>query len=195
MTTEEKLDVFYNHSIEIAQREAERLVTDHQAALDQLFSDHQATKQRQKAAELEAETAKLKRENNKALSAQQLQIKRTLSLKHQEYKDMLFAEAQEKLMAFKESPDYVAYLCRKIQSAIDFAPRDSIEFFLDASDAGLLEEVAAKTGVEVQIDRESFLGGLRAVIPARHILIDHSFASMLQEERDSFIFEEGHVYE
>lgn len=195
LTTEEKLEVFYNHSIEIAQREAERLVTDHQAALDQLFSEHQTSKQRQKAAELEAETAKLKRDNNKALSAQQLQIKRTLSLKHLEYKDKLFAEAQEKLMAFKESPDYVDYLCRKIQAAIDFAPKDSIEFFLDASDAGLRDEVSAKTGVEVQIDRESFLGGLRAVIPERHILIDHSFASMLQEERDSFIFEEGHVYE
>ena len=195
MTTEEKLEVFYNHSIEIAQREAERLVTDHQAALDQLFSDHQTTKQRQEAAELEAETAKLKRDNNKDLSAEQLQIKRTLSLKHLEYKDMLFGEVQDKLMAFKQRPEYVDYLCRKIRSALEFAPKDPIEFFLDASDSGLAEQVAANSGVKVEIDKESFLGGLRAVIPSRNILIDNSFASMLQEERDSFIFEEGHVYE
>ena len=36
MTTEEKLENFYNHSIESAHNEAERLINEHQAALDQL---------------------------------------------------------------------------------------------------------------------------------------------------------------
>ena len=81
MTTEEKLENFYNHSIESAQNEAERTVEEYQAALDQLFAEHQKQKRAQAEEELAAEKENLKRENNKALSAEQLQIKRSLSAK------------------------------------------------------------------------------------------------------------------
>lgn len=195
MTTEEKLENFYNHSIESAHNEAERLINEHQAALDQLFSEHQETKKRQTAAELAAEKEKLKRENNKTLSTEQLQIKRTLSLKNMELKNKLFAEVEEKLLAFKKTPEYETYLCQKIKAASDFAQSSAIEFYLDASDSALSDTISRKAGVPIQIYPEKFMGGLRAVIPEKHILIDNSFAAMLQEERDSFIFEGGHVHE
>lgn len=37
MTTEEKLQNFYNHSLDSANREAERVIGDHQKALDKIF--------------------------------------------------------------------------------------------------------------------------------------------------------------
>ena len=39
MTTEEKLQNFYNHSLDSANREAERVIGDHQKALDKIFED------------------------------------------------------------------------------------------------------------------------------------------------------------
>ena len=54
MTTEEKLENFYNHSIESAKNEAERIVTEYQAALDQQFAEHQKRKKEQTEEELEA---------------------------------------------------------------------------------------------------------------------------------------------
>ena len=42
MTTEEKLQNFYNHSLDSANREAERVIGDHQKALDKIFEEHKA---------------------------------------------------------------------------------------------------------------------------------------------------------
>ena len=39
MTTEEKLQNFYNHSLDSANREAERVIGDHQKALDKIFEE------------------------------------------------------------------------------------------------------------------------------------------------------------
>ncbi len=76
MTTEEKLENFYRHSIDSANAEAQRLVDEHQAALNQLFEEHKLLRKQQAEEEIAAETEKLKREANKALSAEQLSIKR-----------------------------------------------------------------------------------------------------------------------
>lgn len=195
MTTEEKLENFYNHSIESARSEAERQISEHQAALDQIFSEHQETKRRQAAAELAAEKEKLKRENNKVLSTEQLQIKRTHSLKNMELKNQLFAEVEKKLLEYKKTPEYRDYLVRKIEAALQFAKGQPLEFFLDDSDSALLDEMAEKTGASIHISAEHILGGIRAVLPEKHILIDNSFAAMLREERESFIFEGGNVHE
>ena len=53
MTTEEKLQNFYNHSLDSANREAERVIGDHQKALDKIFEEHKATARRQAEEEVE----------------------------------------------------------------------------------------------------------------------------------------------
>ena len=179
MTTEEKLQNFYNHSIESAHSEAERLIEDHQAALDQIFSEHQATKQRQAAAELAAEKEKLKRENNKVLSTEQLQIKRTHSLKNMELKNQLFAEVEEKLLRSKKRPEYENWLCQKIDAALKFAQVSSRWNSSWIPPTTICwSRLAKKTGVSIRISAEHITGGIRAVFPERHILIDNSFAAM-----------------
>ncbi|MFR6333209.1 MAG: hypothetical protein ACLUOI_33520 [Eisenbergiella sp.] len=110
------------------------------------------------------------------LSTEQLQIKRTHSLKNMELKNQLFAEVEEKLLAFKKTPEYENWLCQKIDAALKFAQEQQVEFFLDSSDNDMLEPLAKKTGVSIRISAEHITGGIRAVLPERHILIDNSFA-------------------
>ena len=195
MTTEEKLENFYNHSIESAKNEAERIVTEYQSALDQQFAEHQKRKKEQTEEELAAEKENLKRENNKALSAEQLQIKRSLSAKSLEIEKKIFAEVEEKLKAFQKTQEYVEYLREKIQKDLEFAKGGQILFYLDASDEGIREQVEQAAGVKIQISREKIIGGLLAAIEEKNILIDDSFRSMLAEERESFRLEGGHVHE
>ena len=141
LTTEEKLENFYNHSIESAKSEAERMIEEYQAALDRLFAEHQKQKQEQTAEELAAEKENLKRENNKALSAEQLQIKRSLSAKSMEIEKKIFDQVEEKLLrAFRDTPEYITYLCGKIKKDIEFAGGSEIQFYLDASDEGIREK-------------------------------------------------------
>ncbi len=195
MTTEEKLENFYNHSIESAQNEAERTVEEYQAALDQLFAEHQKQKRAQAEEELAAEKENLKRENNKALSAEQLQIKRSLSAKSMEIEKKIFQQVEEKLQAFRKTPEYVEYLCGKIKKDMEFAKGSQIRFYVDASDQALCGELKKKTGALPEISQDKLLGGVVATIEDRNILIDDSFRAFLAEERESFILEGGHVHE
>ena len=125
MTTEEKLQNFYNHSLDSANREAERVIGDHQKALDKIFEEHKATARRQAEEEVAAETEKAKRDVNKTLSADQLHIRRKLSRKNLELKEKLFKEVREKLTAYKKDPSYEEYLERKIREAVTFAGNDN----------------------------------------------------------------------
>lgn len=195
MTIEEKLQNFYNSSIEAAQANAKNMIEEHKAALGKIFDEHKEIANRQANAELKAEKAKLKREQNKQLSTEQLHIKRSLSKKNIELKDKLFAEVIEKLRAFKQTPEYASYLERKIRETLDFASGDTLTIYLNPSDADLKEQLEQSTGAVLTISREDFKGGVRAVIPEKHILIDNSFLTLLKEERESFIFHGGMTHE
>ena len=195
MTTEEKLENFYNHSIESARSEAERVVEEYQSTLDRQFAEHQKAKKEQTEEELAAKKESLKRENNKTLSAEQLRIKRSLSAKSLEIENKIFAEVEEKLKAFQKTPEYVDYLCGKIRKDKEFARDNAISFYLDASDEGIREAVEKASGVSIQISEEKLYGGILATVEAKNILIDDSFRAMLAEERESFILEGGHVHE
>ena len=191
MTTEEKLNHFFEHSMESAHREAEAMICEHKEALEKLFSEHKAMKKRQSEVEVAAETEKLRRELNKTISAEQLHIKRTLSKKNMEIKDKLFEEVGRKLNAYKKDPEYPQYLCRKIREALDFANGDEMIIYIDPSDEALIPVLQDETGFMPTVSRESFNGGIRAVISAKNILIDSSFTALLNDAKESFTFDGG----
>ena len=174
MTTEEKLQNFYNHSLDSANREAERVIGDHQKALDKIFEEHKATARRQAEEEIAAETEKAKRDVNKTLSADQLHIR---------------------LTAYKKDPSYEEYLERKIREAVTFAGNDKLTLYLDPSDEAHKASLEQKLSVTLTISAMPFLGGVRAVIPEKNILIDNSFETLLNEERENFIFHGGVEHE
>lgn len=191
MTTEEKLQHFYDFSMESAQKESEQILTEYKAVLNNQFHEHQLAKKAEAQAQLNNETSLLKRNINKTLSAEQLTIKRKISKKQNEIKDELFDKVKEKLMAYKETPDYLDYICRKIDDAEVFASGDAMTLYIDPSDAALLEAIQEKTGVTPTISREVFLGGMRAVISSKNILIDNSFLTLLTETKHNFTFDGG----
>mgnify|MGYP001851405162 FL=1 len=195
MTTEEKLENFYRHSIDSANAEAQRLVDEHQAALNQLFEEHKALRKQQAEEEIAAETEKLKREANKALSAEQLSIKRSLSAKNMELKKKLFTEVREKMADFKKTPEYKTWLETKIQDAVSFASGDTVRIYLDPSDEEYRQELEEKLSVSLIRSEIPFTGGMRAVIPEKNILIDNSFDSLISEEQETFIFHGGMTHE
>ena len=130
MTTEEKLQHFYNASIESAAKDAEQLQQEHQAALDKIFQEHKETAERQAKAQLKAESDNIKREINKTVSARQLEYRRIISAKKEEIKKKVFDEVESKLLSFKSSPEYIEYLYKMIQEALDFAAEDEMVIYL-----------------------------------------------------------------
>lgn len=191
MTTEEKLQHFFDASIQSASEEAEKIKKEHKEALDKLFMEHQASMERQAGAQLQAESDRLKRDINKEVSARQLEFRRQYSARTEEIKSLLFAEVEKKLQRFKDSPEYLDYLKNLIQEALSFAGEDTITVYIDPSDEALLPQLAEALGISPSISREAWGGGMRAVIRSKNILIDNSFATLLNEAREEYIFTGG----
>lgn len=191
MTTEEKLQHFFEFSISRAEQEASETIEEHQKALDTMYEEHCSTRRRQAEAYLDAETERIKRDINKTLSSRQLHIRQELSAKQQELKEKLFAKVKERMLAFKSTPAYLDYLCNKLREAEEFSDGTELIVYLDASDEGLLGALKDRTGYTARISPKAFGGGIRAVLPAKNILIDNSYLTLLDEEKEAYHFHGG----
>lgn len=195
MTIDEKLEHFYEISLEEAKQDAEKAIQEHKEYLAQMLEEHKTSRRQSAEAEVKAEAEHVRREVNKALSAEQITLKRDWSRKQEELKDDLFAEIRLKVKDFMSGPDYIAYLCRQIEAVKKFAGEDEVEISLSPEDSDKAEEVSRKTGVPLEISGESFLGGIRAAIPHKNILIDNSFQEGLETMRREFKFDGGLKHE
>lgn len=195
MTIDEKLSHFYDVTIEDAQAKAAGILEEHRKALAQMTEKHKADSQENAQVQIKAETANARREINKALSAEQLTIKRDWTKKQNELKEKLFAEVKTQLENFRNTPDYPAYLESKIKEAMDFAEQDKINIYLSPEDNALLPDLVERTKAFITVSAEDFLGGIRATIPHKNILIDHSFAGNFQAVYKEFKFDGGPKHE
>ncbi len=195
MKTEEKLQHFLDISERDARTEAQELVESCQEELEQNFNSFKEEKDREAENAINAENSRSSREINRRLSTSQMDIKRQWSKKQEELKGQLFQEVKEKLQAFIQTPDYIEYLKKKIRKAIDFAGDDEIRVYLSSGDKELLPSLSADTGVALELSERNFIGGMRAEIEKKNILIDDSFLSAFEKERESFTFDRGQKYE
>ena len=195
MTIDEKLSHFYDVTIEDAQAKAAGILEEHRKALAQMSEKHKADSQENAQVQIKAETANARREINKALSAEQLTIKRDWTKKQNELKEKLFAEVKTQLENFRNTPDYPAYLESKIKEALDFAEQDKINIYISPEDSALLPDLVERTKAFITVSAEDFLGGIKATIPHKNILIDHSFAGNFQAVYKEFKFDGGPKHE
>ena len=195
MTIDEKLQHFYEVSLEEAREDAAQAIQEHKKLLSEKLEEHRQLSRQNAEAEVKAETEHVRREVNKALSAEQITLKRDWSKKQEELKEALFGEVSTKIRDFMSTSEYETYLCRKIKEAQDFAENDEIHIFLSSTDRERLDALIQKTGISLQVSEEDFIGGIRAEIPHKNILIDNSFAANLDALRKEFKFDGGMTHE
>lgn len=87
--------------------------------LARTLEDHKQTSRQNAKAEIKAETGHVRREVNKALSAEQITLRRDLSRKQEELKETLFAEVKTKVQQFITTAEYDEYLYRRINEAVN----------------------------------------------------------------------------
>ncbi len=191
MTTEEKLKHFQDICMEDARDRSAKMLDDYMAALEKTFAEHQADARRRADMQVDMETEKLEREINKKLSIAQIDLKREASHKQEELKDKLFVELKDRLSNFMESGEYQHLLEAQVKAAKEFAGEAELIIYMDPSDQDKLQRIAMHHNAVIKVSEYSFLGGTRAVIPAKHILIDNSFETKLNEARHGFKFDLG----
>ena len=195
MTTEEKLQHFYEVSMDTAREEATKVLDEYKAALETEMERHKQEKQAASESQFKIDSDNAAREINKALSAEHLHIKRKLSKKQQKLKESIFAEVEELLDDFSKKPEYTDWLEDKIKQSLEIAENDSVQIYLTAKDSAKAEELTNRTGITALISETDFLGGIRAVIPEKNILIDNTFLTAFENEKERFNFDGGFTHE
>lgn len=195
MTTEEKLQHFYEVSMDTAREEATKVLNEYKTALETEMEHHKQEKQAASENQFKIATDNAAREINKALSAEHLHIKRKLSKKQQQLKESIFAEVEDLLEDFSKKPEYIDWLEKKIKQSLEIAEHDSVQIYLTAKDSAKAEELTKRTGITPLISETDFLGGIRAVIPEKNILIDNTFLTAFENEKERFNFDGGFTHE
>lgn len=191
MTIEEKLDHFKTLCFDDAKQRSGKMLSDYSESLKKILEEHKRDARRQADMQVAAKTEKIEREINKQLSIEQINIKREYSRKQEELKSKLLSELRNRLALFMDSGDYQKYLEQEVKSALAIAGSAPITIYLDPSDAQMQNRLALHTSAELKSSDTTFLGGIRAIIPSKNILIDNSFQAKLEELSEKFQFRLG----
>lgn len=193
MTTEEKLQHFLDFCMQDARERSNDMLNDYSKALEQDFERHQSDSRRRAEIQLKLETEKIERDINRRLSIEQVNLKRTFSQKQEELKNQLFDELKDRLEHFMTQSSYDELLNQQIQSAIAFAGSDDLVIYLDPLDESKAHSLSLRHHANIKISQYSFMGGTRAVIASKNILIDNSFQTRLEDARQAFHFDRNEV--
>ena len=186
MTLDEKLDNFYHSAIDDATAQSVRILESYEQSLKTMCQEKKTALTNQAEIKLRTESENLVREKNKNLSNELINIKRSISEKSKEKIDILFVDVEKKLAEYMQTVAYTELLVSKINESITKTNGDALTIYINPTDEHLKRELEVATGVELTISSTDFLGGIRCVIPDRHILIDNSFTSKLKEEKTNF---------
>ena len=103
----------------------------------------------------------------------------------------MFEEACALVQDYMKTNAYEDYLLKCIRKAVAFADGDQMTIYINPSDENCRFSLEDASGVQLTVSSEDFIGGIRAVIRERNILIDNSFKTQLRNEYDSFLFSGG----
>lgn len=175
--------------MEDARSRSAKMLDEYTAALEEAFTEHQQNAIRRAEQQVELEKKQIERETNKKLSLEQINIRREFGKKQDELKEKLFQELLDRLTEYRKTPEYKALLNNQARKALELADKDFITIYIDPQDEEKLKDLSIPQSAELLVSEYSFMGGIRAVIPARHILIDNSFQTKLSEAKRDFRFD------
>jgi vacuolar-type H+-ATPase subunit E/Vma4 len=186
MTLDEKLDHFYSSVIDSATKQNLEIVEEYKLTLQKNYDERKENALRKADANYRMASDNIIRERNRRLSAETMEIRRKVLDKTAEISERIFTDVKMKLEDFMKTSDYDELLVTQIKNAKEFALGDPITVYINPTDANKITSLEEKTGVSLTISDRDFIGGSRAVIPSRSILIDNSFMTKLDEAKSSF---------
>ncbi len=195
MTTDEKLQELLDTTMGNARKQAYEIIKGYNTSANQILEEYRQSKRAHIEGRVSAERSALKSAENKEVSATQIVIRKELSDKQEELKGKLLSEVAALLEDYKKTEDYEKLLILQIKEAKEFAGENPLTVYIDPADADKKELLEKEAGCLLTVSAYSFIGGTRAVTNDNKILIDKSFETALEEERNKFIFQGGNPNE
>ena len=133
------------------------------------------------------EASRIRNEAGRTLSRRMMENKRKLYTRRTEMGRSVMETVSGRLREYAKTPEYRAQLRRMLERALDAFSGDTV-IFLREEDMPLAPELFdGKRAFDVSFERGGFeLGGLMASCPSRHLQIDETFDTAMNEIRDHF---------
>lgn len=191
MTLEEKIEHLQAVSMAEARAEGNAIIDNYRAALEKVLKDHKEEALLQSQTRIKAETVNARQQLNQAAAKAQLELKRKQGKIQLELKDKIFEEVADLINDYMKTEAYEDFLIKCIRKAVEFADGEQMTIYINPSDEQRRSDLEDAAGARLTISSEDFIGGVRAVIRGRNILIDNSFKTQLRNEYDRFLFSGG----
>lgn len=187
LNIEEKLKHFTTVTIENVQSKCDRSFEEYKAELDGQLERHKTEAARLSALEEKTLRDAIERKASKEYTMEQLHIRRKINRKQNELKEKLFAEVEKRLGEYRATTEYRDYLAHQIERAVRFARGEELHIYIDMEDGHMKEELEKRCKVTLKVSEQAFKGGIRAELPKRNILIDNTFETRIEEEKEKFL--------
>lgn len=185
MTTEEKLKYFSDVTIENASNNSAQIIDDYTISLNKIFEDHKVDAIRQANLQVKLGIAQLEKEKNKELSNEQLLLIKKINKKQDLLKEKIFIEVGHLLEEYMSSRAYHELLINQINAAKEFAKDTELTIYIDSADSNKQASLMAATNTIIHISEQHFIGGTKAIIHSKNILIDNSFETRLKAAKET----------
>lgn len=186
MTLEEKLHLFSDSAIANATEKSNMIMEEYKKNLEKSLEEYKISTKQKAEATFQSEMQKLIQEKNRKLSVENTQFKRELIEKTASLKESLFSDVQKKLEEYMQTDAYIQLLEQQISSLVATHGTNHVHIYLNVTDLDKKAALEAKTNTSLLIDETNFIGGIKAVIEDKNILIDSSFLTKLEEQKEAF---------
>lgn len=190
MTIEEKMEHFMRISLESANNQSAQSLSKYKKSLDDELEIHKESALQLAEESKKARLNQVRAESKKDLASAQMMIRKKLTQKQAIIKTEIFDLVREKIMTYRKTDAYVAFLKNQILNVVKEYQNFDITVYIDPNDAALLEGLRTSTGAHIEVYDKEFLGGTRTIVPEKNILVDHSFKTRLNDEQESFTIQE-----
>ena len=191
MNLEEKIEYIKDVAMTEARQEGNEIVEKYEESLQHIYDTHKKEMEETAKTRIAATKTSSKQKLNATISQEQLKIKKEFNSVQREIKKKIFDEVRELMNSYMATDDYKDHLVRYINDAAKFADGSSLVIYINASDEKIKDEIEKRTSLSLKISEDDFYGGIRAIIPDKNILIDHSYKAEMDKQYDEFTFDGG----
>ncbi|MGX7441437.1 V-type ATP synthase subunit E [Aerococcus urinae] len=191
MKLEEKMAYFKDQVTQQSQAEIDQQINQYRQTLEDDYQKFQEQTDETYAHRLVNEKEALRKENNKAISQFQINQQRELFLTEENMKLTLFQTFTKQIESYQKSEAYIEQLKKMLKNIQAYAGREKYDLYIDENDSHLRSQLESYASHPIIISDRPFMGGIRAVLRERQILVDYSFLTFLDRLKENFVIKEA----
>ncbi|MBE5934719.1 MAG: hypothetical protein E7262_02860 [Lachnospiraceae bacterium] len=188
MTIEEKLENFKASALKDAKMQSSVIIKNSEDNIRTKLEEYELRAKEDYENKVRLESSMIISKNNQDITKESLIIKQKVEKRRLELINNLFKDLEKKLKEFKKSSEYEDLLIAQIEQVKSYAKEADFIIYIDKTDRDLMDKIANASGAKVEINKNNIIGGIKAVIEEKNILLDYSFADKLHEEKLNFSF-------